>query len=234
MDLHRAGDADLDPLMVLTNWIVAFHQGDPTRRWWDAFTFHRPGFGHCFALGWCEGFWLQYEWFDEGLHMELIPDDALEEHVANLVLLQDARFLTLPPGFKPYGMGWGTLLTPRYCVAAVKHLIGLPSFAATPWQLFCALRRAGATEIFETVREAVHGRHGRIGLREDEARGPVRREDPGDPEPQGQEDWGDCRPEPAEPTGRPCHADHGPRRRPVSRPGKLRSVLAEIGGAPWA
>jgi hypothetical protein len=139
------------------DWYVAFYDTPgPRRRLWGVFTWHRPGFGHCSAFGYCPeaDVWIFADWTAEGLAIFALDDERVD---AMLLGLADIAVIleTKTAGERPFPLGW-----PLFCVSMTKHLIGLKSWAWTPWQLYRALLRRGARRRFQeltaTIREHEH------------------------------------------------------------------------------
>lgn len=144
--------------MIYSDWLIAFYDPPPDRwRWWHNLTRRRPGFGHVLAMGYdtIRDTWLILDWTHEKLSLCQIPDGDFSTFIAGLTHPDsNGRVLRLPDDWQPTRLDpwiWPCL---SYCVTQVKHLIGLRDFSLTPYQLFCALRAKGATEIFTTSRAA--------------------------------------------------------------------------------
>lgn len=135
------------PVFSSGKWIIVFiDTGTKTRTWWSFFT--RPGFRHCCALRYLKPMdsWVLVDWSNENLSVEFLPKrfvDALIVGVNNLggcfveTEAKKASFRKIP-------------FTPLYCVSAMKDLIGLRNCkVVTPYQLYCALIKAGGKRIFD-------------------------------------------------------------------------------------
>jgi hypothetical protein len=133
--------AVIDPIET---WFVVFSDTEPDQAdWWRWLT--RPGFRHVFALGVDrKGRWFLIDWTWDTV--ALVSLDGLE--VDQLVLgiqLTGGRIL------KFHRWPSRARRTPVlcWCVPFIKHLIGLPSHALTPYQLYCDMLNSGATHAFE-------------------------------------------------------------------------------------
>jgi hypothetical protein len=120
-------------------WLVCFC--DVPRGWWRPFT--RPGFQHVFALHYDARLrgWLLAEWGCDGLTLMVLTPEQVDAilvwmNMAGEVWSIDRRAAK----HRPY---------PRlsYCVPFIARLLNLNTWAITPWQLRCALKRAGGTLI---------------------------------------------------------------------------------------
>lgn len=143
--------------MIYKDWLIAFYDPPTDRAWWHAIARRKPGFGHCMAIGYdtVRDTWIILDWTWERLSMAQFPDRDLSALIAAITHPDSGgRVLTLPLDWEPEP-GWPVIFPGlAYCVTHIKHLIGLRNWALTPYQLFCALRAKGATEIFTTARQA--------------------------------------------------------------------------------
>jgi hypothetical protein len=138
-----------DVINQVDRWFVVFAEADVTD-WWRVAT--RPGFRHVYAFGAeCRDRWILVDWASDG--MAVVPLTGAE--VDRLVLgihLTGGRILRFDrwPGRRRR--------TPVvcWCVPFVKHLIGLPGFALTPYQLYREMLHSGASPAFQ---ETPDGRH---------------------------------------------------------------------------
>jgi hypothetical protein len=130
-------------------WLVCFY--DPTEpAWWAPF--HRKGFGHCAAVGYLPDLrkWISVDFTRKGISVFLVGEDEMTRLFA--YLMDKGRVLRV----KAKGRGRFPPISPAiYCVGMVARLIGFPTWACTPFQLFCALRRSGATPMFVAPDEGV-------------------------------------------------------------------------------
>lgn len=139
-----------EPFETANPWYVAFYD-TPDRRWWYCLT--RRGYGHCAAFGFLPGanVWLVTEWNAGGLMVAAIDREALDDYIA--LVCRHGCVLEPPAGMKRRRVAYRPRLG-LYCITAVTELLGLSTWALTPWQLACALRRRGAREMFTGVRDA--------------------------------------------------------------------------------
>lgn len=124
-----------------TFWIVGFV--DCPLPWWYRI-FCRRYFRHCFALRYNEryGLWIFMEWTARGMFVE-------EYHgpYVDMILEEAAQRGTLV-SYKAEPMDQISVpWQPLYCVSWLKHLLNIPGFAITPYQLFCELRKRGGEVI---------------------------------------------------------------------------------------
>jgi hypothetical protein len=134
-------------------WFVAFYDAPVTgpARWWQIFTRHHRGFGHCSAFGYdpATRIWLYVDWTASGLAVYSFDDQTVE----TLLCAFAARGVILESDVGDARVNLPSL--PLYCVSVVKHLIGYKGFAVTPWQLYRALKRRGAREMFTALRATI-------------------------------------------------------------------------------
>jgi hypothetical protein len=132
-------------------WYVGFIRTE-TRRWWNCFTWNN--FNHCFAFGYVRAGWIVVDWCSKGLRVKVMDGEDVDLLIAETC--RRGKILAWVP--QPFMRPAPRL--PICCVSAVKHQLGLRSWALTPHQLFCELRHLGAREMFRETQEAIHGRHG--------------------------------------------------------------------------
>lgn len=134
-------------------WYIAFYdtRAQEGRRWWHWFT--RPGFGHCCAFGYVRATetWILIDWTAEGLSVQALRGETVDALIVESV----SRGVVLAARPCPGGTRSGLRLPVLYCVPMVKHLLGLDSWAVTPWQLFCELKRRGCPVMFSRTKEAL-------------------------------------------------------------------------------
>ncbi len=129
-------------------WYVGFCDGDGVMAWpWRWFTRHRPGFNHCFAFRFepLQRIWYSVEWSGRRLHViPLSPEQttnliafATEHATVYAVEVDESEAVTPLPGL------------PVYCVTVLKHLLNVRTWAITPYQFHCALRRRGCPVMFQ-------------------------------------------------------------------------------------
>lgn len=135
----------MNPVFTEGKWIIAFYDGG-SLNWWDRFT--RPGFRHCFALRYLREIdaWVKVDWSNQGLHIEVLPKRCVDGVIV-AVNKMDGRFLEIEVTEQPRRT---VPLVPLYCVSAMKELVGLRNWKViTPYQLYCALRKEGASRMFD-------------------------------------------------------------------------------------
>lgn len=123
-------------------WIVCFTNcGDV---WWRWFT--KPGFRHAFAMTYDVHFnhWLVFEWHRYGALMYPITS-ATAETILNTLEARGGEAWTIKQREQKPSFPIGVL--PLHCVSAMKHILGIRSWAITPWQLRSELSRRGARRI---------------------------------------------------------------------------------------
>lgn len=138
-------------MMQPIEWLVLFY--DPLKparfAWWRIFT--RKKFGHCAAIGYLPDLDM---WMVVDLHLNALATYLITPKELNPVLaaLKDCGFVMRwkPPAKRP--VFW-TLQPGLHCVTLTMRLIGFRCWALTPYQMFCALRRAGATRMFMPDKE---------------------------------------------------------------------------------
>jgi hypothetical protein len=132
------------PIYTPGVWVVAFIDNGPGF-WWDVFS--RPGFRHCLAFRYMAEIdaWALVDWGSEGFFIEFLPKRFITGLIAG-VKQSGGCFLEIeakkmPPRMLPS--------FPLYCVSVMKHLIGLKDWRVfTPYQLYCALLKNGASKMF--------------------------------------------------------------------------------------
>jgi len=125
-------------------WVVVFVPRE-SNDFWTLFTWHRPGFDHCFAIRYDKycGQWLLNDWSSHGLYSEVLPKNDLDNIIRNCV---HGNWSALKYKSQAYN---SIPLLAFFCVTAVKHLVGIKTWAVTPYQLHCALKKDGAESIFD-------------------------------------------------------------------------------------
>lgn len=124
----------------VNTWIVIFCDGPGGRRWWH--WLFKPGFRHCFALGWDGRCWLQVDGLSNILDVRSFADVEMRVVMA---LLREAGAAAIAVDRRVVSRG--IFRGPLYCVPTVKHLLGVRACALTPWQLYRALRRRGGRPV---------------------------------------------------------------------------------------
>lgn len=123
-------------------WLILFTPAQ-NFEWWRFLTWHRKNFDHVSAISYNAqiGSWFLVDWSAYGLWCQPVMSTEVDIVLATAmeqgwpVLKMKSRTCHAMPIF-------GT-----FCVNAVKHLLGVRSFAITPYQLYCALRKMGAEVI---------------------------------------------------------------------------------------
>lgn len=148
--------------MDVAFWLICFAGRDRYAPW-DYFL--KPGFRHCFLLGYVPDakLWIRYEVLYHRTEMSLIS-----HHIADLYLTvaqYEGAVLRWEPG-APRAPSW-MLRFGLWCVPAIKHVLGVRCVALTPWGLHEWLLRNGAKPLLaedrhESVRdtESAAGRPG--------------------------------------------------------------------------
>lgn len=126
-------------------WVLAFHRS-AARRWTGWLACGRYKHVSAFAYLPEIGLWL---WFDvclDGTHLVALPDsEAGRREIA--VWTADADYLRVPR--RPARR---VILAPFYCVAAVRHLVGVPGGALRPDGLWRdCLRNGGELVTIEAM-----------------------------------------------------------------------------------
>ena len=123
-------------------WHVFFVSSGRQQGWWRIFT--RPGFEHCFAITYDPE---TARWFIVDWHICFLVAQPLQDEMVEMLILmaklEDYKIVRFKPkhdGRIRYRFGW------NYCVSAMKHLLGLQSWAVTPYQLYCHLLKKGGKE----------------------------------------------------------------------------------------
>jgi len=121
-------------------WMVCFTNCG--RVWWRHLT--KPGFRHVFAMTYCtdHDVWTVFEWSRAGI--DIYPaSSAAVEYILNAIERRGGEAWAI----QHQGRGRRFPLGFVTCVSAVKHLIGIRSWAVTPHQLRSELSRRGAKRI---------------------------------------------------------------------------------------
>jgi hypothetical protein len=123
-------------------WLIVFMPRNQIDMW-TLFTWHRKNFDHCLALRYdpVAAVWLHVEWSSHGLYCEPITQTEVDLILARCVM---DNWPCLKYHTKVY---YHMPIFGYYCVNVIKHLVGLKSWSVTPYQLYCALKKRGATEI---------------------------------------------------------------------------------------
>lgn len=131
-------------MMQPREWLVCFYDPVVPRRWWHRC--FKPGFRHCNVISFIPGTnrWLVVDWSLQGLAIYFLMPSEMTPQLSGLQLVGRVLRVAAAEQHSAFRMGTWSL----WCVTMVRHVIGFHPFALTPWGLFCALRRAGAQEIF--------------------------------------------------------------------------------------
>jgi hypothetical protein len=123
-------------------WLIIFMPRDQSD-FWTLFTWHRKNFDHCLALHYdpVAGFWIKVEWSSHGLRCEPVLQSDVDLILAKC---HSDKWPCLKYCDRVY---YHMPVFGYYCVTTIKHLLGFKSWAFTPYQLYCALKKAGAKEI---------------------------------------------------------------------------------------
>ena len=127
-----------------TRWFIGFCDVDLPRPWrWLT----RPGFRHVWACYYVpeRECWMFIEWSAYRLYIEIIDGEQVDALIA--ANRQRGTLVEVGVENNPKRVNWP--FAPIYCVTLLTQLIGLRGFIVTPYQLFRALQKAGATVIFE-------------------------------------------------------------------------------------
>ena len=125
-------------------WIICFCESENIGIW-KAFTKHREGFSHVFAVRFDveHEIWHKYEFSTLGFRFNSYKGE--EADILFATMMENFTCLDVIVRDKPICM-------PRlmYCVSFVKHIVGINKFwVLTPYQLYCELIKEGAQIMFE-------------------------------------------------------------------------------------
>lgn len=96
--------------------------------WWARFL--KPGFVHCFVLVESNGQWIKVEGQNGGVRIVLAGLIDADHYRRQGAIVVEAMV-----------METAALLTERTCVGLCKAVLGIRSWALTPWQLYQHLTR---------------------------------------------------------------------------------------------
>lgn len=129
------------------SWIVVFTDSLIKRRWWDVFT--KENYRHVLVMGYDVDHetWILLDWGADRFDAHLLKEGEL----VNLIAFIQKH------GWEAYKVPQGTLgrngprfpFWPFWCTDAVKHIVGIRSWAVTPWQLRQHMRRKGYERTFQ-------------------------------------------------------------------------------------
>ena len=130
-----------------SDWYVFFFDADRSRRAWGHVCC-RQGFGHCLAIRYSPkfGHWIITDW--NAYHLDIKILDREETELVFAQLIFGATCLRFKPR-RPAGGSVKSVLL--YCVPALKHLLGVKTWAVTPYQLYCYLIENGGIEVEPVV-----------------------------------------------------------------------------------
>ena len=130
-------------------WLVYFYEGkDPHR----SIRFFKKGFKHCGVVGYCpeKDVWILQEFIFGKYKVEILEGkdvDVIFHFIKKIkgkiikVDVSDDKSLGIP-------RLWGSWIKEHSCVSYVQRLLGMTHFMIfTPYQLFCALKKKGFSEI---------------------------------------------------------------------------------------
>lgn len=121
-------------------WLVFF--GDtPRRAWWANLL--RPGYRHIAAMS-CYADTERWVYVDPALHWTVIRVLTQEQAGPQIAALLEQSTAVLRVASRP---GRGCAPTFPWCVGQIKALLGIKSWALTPWQLYRALLARGAEPV---------------------------------------------------------------------------------------
>lgn len=119
------------------DWVTIFFdppQGNPVYH-----PFMKRGFKHCFSLAKEETGWLYAESYNRGIHIGFYDDERIKK-IFRVILDWDAKALQLR-STETYQLP----LSPLTCATFCAKLHGLRGTTITPFRLYCALQRRGAS-----------------------------------------------------------------------------------------
>lgn len=111
--------------------------------WWNLFT--RPGFEHVvlFTYSEADGIWLYIDWAFSGLRVWLLSSREMSD-IMGFLKKRDATVVRMSRSENLRGL----YFTPAYCVAVVRHILGIPGWTfMTPYQLYRKMIKLGAEAI---------------------------------------------------------------------------------------
>jgi len=130
---------------IQTEWLVYFYESDDHSDV-DWFKFLKKGFKHCGALSYCEKhkLWIHLEFTHLGIKLTYLDKEDIETYFA---YLKNFKVLKCPVKDQ-----WHTLrIKDLTCVSFIMRLIGFYKwYIFTPYQLYCALIKAGYKSFWKT------------------------------------------------------------------------------------
>ena len=131
----------------LERWWLCFCEA-PQRVWWK--TFCKPGFSHCYAFRQPQSGILialnpLVHRVENAIVLERASDRITRELAAGHRVLVYERYTRVYDPARDRRVGRGLFIT---CASYIAYTIGVPfSWRSTPWQLWKAALKAGATEL---------------------------------------------------------------------------------------
>ena len=126
-------------------WLVYFYEA-PDHPYQDAMKFLKKGFKHCGVLGYLPKThqWVHLEWTHAGIRHILLEGDEIDNILGFMKNFQVLRC--------PVRNQWHLFRVKDFtCVTFIMRLIGFYKwYILTPYQLFCALRKAGYSSFYKT------------------------------------------------------------------------------------
>jgi hypothetical protein len=124
-------------------WIIGFFDIDRPRMVFSPFL--KPGFRHAMALRYDvdKKVWLCLNWGKRGLTVKALDHNEVDRVIA-FVHKHNGTFLAAKAQKSVYRFP----VLPCWCVTAIRHLLGIKKTYFTPYQLYCALLKSGATPMF--------------------------------------------------------------------------------------
>jgi hypothetical protein len=130
---------------IQTEWLIYFYESDDHSDS-DWFTFLKKGFKHCGALSYSEknDLWVHLEFTHLGIKLTYLEKKDIEDM---LFYLKNFKVLRCPVKNQ-----WHTLrIKDMTCVSFIMRLIGFYKwYIFTPYQLYCALIKAGYKSFWKT------------------------------------------------------------------------------------
>ncbi|TXH13836.1 MAG: hypothetical protein E6R03_10555 [Hyphomicrobiaceae bacterium] len=132
---------------MIIQWYVGFVGDFPERkaRWFDVLT--KKGFRHVLAIGYdpIHRVWIYYDPNIFSTNIQVFDPDDEELNSLIYFVKTSGAWLRVKPRIHACLFGrWR-----HYCVPAIKHLVGSPSSALTPYGFYRDLIREGAKPAFE-------------------------------------------------------------------------------------
>jgi hypothetical protein len=132
-----------------TEWLVYFYESEDHSKW---LRFLEKGFKHCGALSFSakHNLWIHLEYTHDGIRLSYLEDKDVEDI---FFFLKDHKVLRCP-----IKDDWQLFrIKDLTCVAFIMRLIGFYRWwILTPYQLYCALRKAGYSSFWE--KDTNHGK----------------------------------------------------------------------------